>query len=67
MNLPGALREDWDLERLAGLGKSVSGHGVVVVGMSWHAGSGLRGEGQPRSQEEGITCLRSGSLQKVTG
>lgn len=39
----------------------------MVVGMSWHAGSGLRGEGQPRSQEEGITCLRSGSLQKVTG
>lgn len=31
-----------------GMGKiiSFSGHGVVVVGMSWHVGSGLRGQGQ---------------------
>lgn len=52
---------------------SFSGHGVVVVGMSWHVGSGLRGQGtrdkgrQPRFQEERITCWRSGSLQKVRG
>lgn len=42
---------------------SFSGHGVVVVGMSWHVGSGLRGQGtRAGSQDFRRRGSRAGGL-----